>query len=336
LIVPLYVRVDRHSVVSFLDGQILNDVAFANPAHKNVVTVLVSATPFSLLTAHSRVPRFAAVIPAASAATGAGSSSTSPGPGLVLKNLDVQTLGETAVIQDVHVVDWSDKELEAFSDSDSGKTPHLRCYRLRCYRGIRESGYWYVDCIRSIDGPPALAAVLRDDADLGGCRFTITASSLLDPGLARLTVEFEGTAFSLIVVPPTPESPTPRLQLTPAEAGPGTEFQALLGMGVGVVSFAWRSPGNDDASWLISAPLLDAAHSDVLELASAPVGAPPLRARFCLSQTDSRTKSYKSVGFLLNTIRHAEKEVSRFRYDQHFPATSQVLCTTFVLVLFDC
>ncbi len=314
----------------------------ANPKHKNVVTILVSATPYCLLSAHSRVPR----VGRPSAPDDAGRQE--------LVNLDTspEAMSGHLEIQDVHVVDWSETLRRAL-ERPGGVTAHLRCYVLPAGS---EDGYFYVTA--TDDG--SLVAQAQRSAEAGGTPVTLTYTVVqgegqqvlvsVEKGEERLYVGYENPVAGAGVRLVEDEASACRMVL---HLGLGEGLVALRLavpiVGPSVSQFRYLRGPVFDEDGACSDPRLGwvdyAANINPLPVICqfrlafpALAGAPQMpntyvRGRavnMCCAATAralvrslpvSGLSRYKSVGFMLNTLRHRNPAVWRMRSDPTFRAS---------------
>ena len=200
------------------------------PRHNNVITLLVSATPYCLLTRYSRVPRRQRWV-----CGDGGGSSTGPSVSF-LRDLDDDDapLPDSEYrlgVSDVHVIDWSETIRRSLA-----KEP-VKAH-LRCYVGSvgREDGYWYV----AVLGPARDTIGIRcvDDADAGGDEMQLRACREgQSDGEVFLQVASTGQYIQVGFGPDGKRA----VSLT-VNQGSAAKFKLVLGLGEGLVSLEYQDP----------------------------------------------------------------------------------------------
>ncbi len=259
-----------------------------NPEHSNVVTLLVSATPFCLLTRDSRVPRRELWVPL-SVDQGGGSSEPSSPPRRYLKDLDAPSDDEAGLsaqlsrvcLQDVHVIDWSETVRRTITQQPI--SAHLRCY---VGSPGTEDGFWYV---QTSEDQRCLGISCKTDADDGGSPVELVACDGQD-ALVNVRLVGSDQSYRWASVETQPGA-SPTLALTP-DAAKASCFRVALGLGEGLIALEYVAVGPGSAlgapssgvSYLkavVQGP--DPAHG-LLQLAPVPRGDPvPVQCQFRLA-----------------------------------------------------
>ncbi len=219
----------------------MNDPVLAK-AH-NVVTLLVSATPYCLLTRHSRVPRWYSE---------AGYDRLLCWDKVAGNLVDAEM--KRAAVKDWHVVDWSEvvwKQCQL-----NGFFAHLRCHPGNGTRS--ENGFWYVTV-----GPDlTLSTVCVQDADVGGLEFVIWGKASR-PGGREVQLRVPKSAshdggFVAVGVSDTDHGkPRKRTLCLKTSESDASVFTLILGQGEGLVALEYHNPsdppGPEARSWIVGA-----------------------------------------------------------------------------------
>jgi hypothetical protein len=199
-----------------------------------VVTLLVSATPFCLLTRYSRVPRWF--------------SRRQPegGQDQLLCWDSADSDPSSVVVKDWHVVDWS--EMVWRQCQKSGFRAHLRCHPGHGARS--EDGFWYVNAKPTSTAGPLLSTVCERDADAGGSEFVIRGdASRVGQHAVRLHILSSSGSWYVGVSQPPSEVPTLNLTTSEHEA---CLFTIVLGLGEGFMALEYQQP-SVARPWIVEA-----------------------------------------------------------------------------------
>ncbi len=242
---PMIFKSEHHGLGLHL--QMLNSFPdLTNPEHGNVISLLVSATPFCLLTRDSRVPRLQRRVQA-------GVMSDSDDRHIIV-DLDDEVatdVHDAAVdVADVHVVDWSEMTLRSLMERPL--EAHFRAH-LGC--AGEEDGYWYVD----VDKDDYVAVVCKPAADDGGRKISVQQVPGDKAGL--VTLQCQGSVGPAhVVVRACVPTDNHFLALT-EDATKASRFHVHLGLGAGLLALSLSGGDGSDSNMgrlYVAAPDLDA------------------------------------------------------------------------------